>query len=56
VFQTLADTVCENDLKVGRLYPPLQDIKEVSLKIAKAIVDDAYAKGNNVVFISPFLL
>jgi len=43
--QALADCVAESDLKVGRLYPPLQDIQNVSLKIATAIVEDAYKHG-----------
>lgn len=45
LFQTLADTVSEEDLKVGRLYPPLHDILNVSLKIAEAITVEAYKNG-----------
>jgi malate dehydrogenase (oxaloacetate-decarboxylating)(NADP+) len=43
--QALADIVSPQNLAQGRLYPPLEDIREVSLLIAKAIVDDAYANG-----------
>lgn len=50
-LQTLADTVSEADLKVGRLYPPLQDIQSVSIRIATAIVEDAYAHGKGVIFV-----
>jgi hypothetical protein len=46
--------VSDSDLKVGRLYPPLQDIQNVSIQIAKAIVEDAYARGKN--FFGTFLL
>lgn len=46
LHQALADTVTNEDLQVGRLYPPLQDIQSVSLRIATKIVEDAYAKGN----------
>jgi hypothetical protein len=47
----LANIVSEDDLKVGRLYPPLSEIKNVSLKIAVKIVEDAYKNGmvqNNI--------
>jgi hypothetical protein len=37
--------VQQSDLDVGRLYPPLSDIRHVSLLIAKAICEDAYANG-----------
>lgn len=45
LFQELANLVSESDLKVGRLYPPLDDIKAVSMKIATKIVEDAYKNG-----------
>jgi hypothetical protein len=37
--------VKESDLEVGRLFPPLQDIRSVSFEIAKAICEDAYQNG-----------
>lgn len=44
-FQALADLVQENDLEVGRLYPPLQNIQKCSVKIAAAIMQRAYETG-----------
>lgn len=38
----LADIVTEADLAVGRLYPPLDDIRDCSVKIAAKIAEDAY--------------
>jgi len=43
--QILANTVSEDHLKVGRLYPPLKDIRNVSLQIATSLMEDAYANG-----------
>lgn len=43
--QTLANIVTEADLDVGRLYPPLTEIQNVSVIIAKKIMEDAYEKG-----------
>ncbi|XP_072392568.1 NADP-dependent malic enzyme-like [Diabrotica undecimpunctata] len=40
--QTLADLVKEEDLKVGRIYPPLESILEVSVKIATKLVEYSY--------------
>lgn len=37
--------VTEEDLAVGRLYPPLSDIHRVSLEIARVIAEDAYSNG-----------
>ncbi|OXA50172.1 NADP-dependent malic enzyme [Folsomia candida] len=51
--QKLAETVSESDLKVGRLYPPLQDIQNVSIQIATAIVEDAYANGEATTYPEP---
>lgn len=45
ILQALADQVRETDLDVGRLYPPLQSIKDISVKIARAIVEEAYNTG-----------
>ena len=38
--QELASTVKQSDLDVGRVYPPLSDIKAVSTKIAVAVVEN----------------
>ncbi|XP_055295554.1 NADP-dependent malic enzyme isoform X2 [Sitodiplosis mosellana] len=41
----LAASVRDEDLEVGSLYPPLDTIREVSLKIAIGITKYAYCKG-----------
>ncbi|RMC07462.1 hypothetical protein DUI87_16934 [Hirundo rustica rustica] len=43
--QTIAAEVTEQNLAEGRLYPPLDSIREVSLRIAVKIVDWAYKRG-----------
>jgi len=43
--KTLAKSVSEKDLKNGTLYPPLQEIREVSLHIATAVAEKAYTSG-----------
>jgi malate dehydrogenase (oxaloacetate-decarboxylating)(NADP+) len=43
--RALADEVTESDLAHGSLYPPLARIREVSLAIATAVADQAYAEG-----------
>ena len=43
--KTLALQVSENDLDMGRIYPPLQDIRKVSLAIAVAVAEVAYKRG-----------
>jgi malate dehydrogenase (oxaloacetate-decarboxylating)(NADP+) len=40
--RTLADQVLESDLEMGRVYPSLQRIREVSLAIAVAVAEEAY--------------
>merc|ERR1719187_2192813 len=40
--EAVADCVTEDDLAVGRLYPPLQNIREISLKIAARVAQEAY--------------
>ena len=42
--KTLAGLVKEEDLSKGRLYPSLQDIRGVSLAIAEAVAEVAYAQ------------
>ena len=36
----------EEHLAEGRLYPPLEDIKEVSLQIAIKVSDECYRAGH----------
>ncbi|MGI9304378.1 MAG: oxaloacetate-decarboxylating malate dehydrogenase, partial [Gammaproteobacteria bacterium] len=40
--RTLADLVSEEDLAAGAVYPPLSDIRDVSLEIAVAVAGKAY--------------
>jgi malate dehydrogenase (oxaloacetate-decarboxylating)(NADP+) len=42
--KTLAGLVTENDLAEGSLYPPLKEIRKVSLAIAEAVAGTAYAQ------------
>jgi len=43
--KVLANQVSEEDLKLGRVYPSLQRIREVSARIAAAVAEEAYDKG-----------
>jgi malate dehydrogenase (oxaloacetate-decarboxylating)(NADP+) len=43
--RTLANEVSETDLRIGRLYPPLPRIREVSLAIAVEVAKVAYKRG-----------
>ena len=43
--RTLAGLVREADLAQGCIYPPLKDIRRVSLAIAVAVATKAYALG-----------
>jgi len=40
--RALADQVLESDFKLGRIYPALQRIREVSVVIATAVAEEAY--------------
>ncbi|NWS27864.1 MAON protein, partial [Polioptila caerulea] len=51
--ETIAAEVTEQNLAEGRLYPPLDTIREVSLKIAVKIVDWAYKQGLASLFPEP---
>jgi malate dehydrogenase (oxaloacetate-decarboxylating)(NADP+) len=42
--EVLADFVNENDLQVGRVYPPLSQIRTISMQIAIAVVKRAYSQ------------
>ncbi|MGD8873607.1 MAG: NAD-dependent malic enzyme [Gammaproteobacteria bacterium] len=42
---TLAGMVSREDLAVGSVYPPLTDIRKVSLAIAVAVAEQAWAQG-----------
>ena len=43
--QTLAECVSEKDLEVGCMYPPLSNIREVSVKIAANVAENAHKTG-----------
>ncbi len=43
--KSLAEQVSEDDLAMGRIYPPLQDIRKVSAIIATAVAEVAYKQG-----------
>lgn len=46
----LAANVRDEDLEQGSLYPPLEAIREVSLRIAVGITKYAYCKGKIILF------
>jgi malate dehydrogenase (oxaloacetate-decarboxylating)(NADP+) len=43
--QTLASLVTEKDLEIGRVFPALARIREVSAQIATAVAEEAYRTG-----------
>lgn len=43
--QTVADNLKDEQIQLGSVYPPLRDIREVSLQIATRICQYAYEKG-----------
>jgi malate dehydrogenase (oxaloacetate-decarboxylating)(NADP+) len=43
--KTLADMVSESDLQIGRIYPSLSLIRDVSKKIAIVVAEIAYERG-----------
>ncbi|KAG8582118.1 hypothetical protein GDO81_007924 [Engystomops pustulosus] len=51
--EVIAEQVSDSHLEEGRLYPPLQTIQEVSVKIAVKIVENAYKDNTASVFPEP---
>jgi len=51
--EALADMVTEEDLAVGRLYPPLSNIQEISVQIAKKVAEEAYAENTASTYPEP---
>lgn len=49
--ERLANLVTEADLNVGSLYPPLETIRDCSVKIAVEVMNFAYGKGT---YFNPF--
>ena len=45
--------VQESDLKVGRLYPPLSALREISIKIAAKVAIEAYKSGTASTYPEP---
>lgn len=43
--ETLADSVKQKDLDKGAVYPPVADIRNISLKIAEAVAEKAWELG-----------
>lgn len=52
----LAASVRDEDLAVGSLYPPLDAIREVSLKIAIGITKYAYCHGMSISILTLFFI
>lgn len=44
-LQSLASQVSEEQLSKGCIYPPLKDIRQVSVQIAAKVVEHAYKSG-----------
>lgn len=51
--EVIAQQVSDKHLEEGRLYPPLDTIRDVSLKIAEKIVKDAYQEKTATVYPEP---
>ena len=51
--EALAECVTEEDLAVGRLYPPLQNIREIGVKIAARVAREAYNTGTASTYPEP---
>jgi len=49
----LADMVSDSDLAVGRLYPPLSSLREISVKIAVKVAKEAYKEGSASTYPEP---
>ena len=49
----LSALVTPEDLAVGRVYPPLSNIKDISLKIATKVAEEAYKDGMASVYPEP---
>jgi len=51
--EALAEQVTEQDLEVGRVYPPMANIQDVSFQIALRVAQIAYMQGLATVIPEP---
>jgi len=51
--EALSDMVTDSDLSVGRLYPPLGNIREISVKIATKVATEAYQESTASTYPEP---
>jgi len=51
--EALADMVSKDDLEVGRLYPPLSSVREISINIATKVAEEAYKEGTASTYPKP---
>nr|CAI5859470.1 unnamed protein product [Callosobruchus analis] len=51
--QALSEIVSQKDLDHGSIYPPLENVKECSVKIAVKVIEYAYNKGHAMVHPKP---
>jgi len=49
----LSNLVTDDDISLGRMYPPLSKIKEVSIKIATKVAEEAYKEGMAATYPEP---
>ncbi|MFH4973561.1 hypothetical protein AB6A40_000270 [Gnathostoma spinigerum] len=49
----VASCVTEKDLRVGRIYPRVKEIREISIKIAEAIAEKCYENGTAQLYPRP---
>lgn len=45
--------VTDKDIAVGRLYPPLTSVREISIAIAVKVAKEAYKEGNASTYPEP---
>lgn len=43
--QRLADYVSPESIAAGELYPQLEDLRDISLKVATAVAEEAFSEG-----------
>uniref|UniRef100_A0A1I7YQ27 Malic_M domain-containing protein n=1 Tax=Steinernema glaseri TaxID=37863 RepID=A0A1I7YQ27_9BILA len=49
----VAESVTEKNLKEGRIYPRLKEIREISIKIAVQIAEECYKNGTAMLYPEP---